>query len=157
MTRPQSRSRDPRTLHPAAIERIQEARLLLEHEAFTLATYVSGLAVETLLQAYAARIQAEHDARHDLYEWLRKCPPTLAKSIWKAAPREWSFLTATWRNDMRYWSEEALLGYFRSLKLDRGIKLGRSGRTSVVRLNADRVYQAAHTIVLKGLTVWQSP
>lgn len=149
-------SRDPGILYAAALERIREAESPLGSQSWALGVYVSGLAVETLLQAFALRIGAPHDVGHDLGRWLQKCPAALIDAASDTARGEWSRLTTVWRNDMRYWSADALLGHIRGLGGHRRIKTGHDPRTSILKANAHQILDAARTIHYKGLSLWPS-
>jgi HEPN domain-containing protein len=46
---------------------------LYELGYYVLATYVSGVAVESILRAYRLRLNPEFDSRHDLIELFRRC------------------------------------------------------------------------------------
>jgi len=54
--------------YTAARERIKEAQFLLENRYYTLAMYISGLAVECILRAFRLLKDPTFDERHDL--WL---------------------------------------------------------------------------------------
>jgi len=77
-----------------------------------LVIYAAGLAVETLLQAHALRMNARHDARHDLLIWLSKTSSPMSDALRHST--SWSFVAAYWNNSLRYLSSEALLGYLRN-------------------------------------------
>jgi len=74
-------SLQPPVLYEASIERLDEADLLYRERRWALAMYASGLAVESLLQAFALGRGAEFDARHDLPGWLTKGPGELSDAI----------------------------------------------------------------------------
>lgn len=75
-------------LHVASLERIQEAQILMDSNAWGLSMYVSGLAVESLMQAIAIRSGASHDAHHDLRAWLKKCPQSVTDVVGKQVKTE---------------------------------------------------------------------
>src|SRR5438045_3518447 len=85
-------SQRPAVLRAASIERIDEAAALLDRESWALSMYSAGVAVECLLQAFAFRDGAAHDAKHDLARWLAKCPLSLSNAILARAAPDWSAL-----------------------------------------------------------------
>jgi len=123
------------------------------HGDYVLAMYLAGLAVECVLQAFAIREGAKHDARHDLPKWLLKCPSRLRDVIKGEVGGAWSQLVALWDNDLRYLSVAGLLGYLRDKKADRRIS---GGPAAIVRQNARRVVDAATIIHNKGIALWVS-
>src|SRR5262249_33609752 len=142
-------------LHQASLERILEAGILYERDAWALSIYVAGLAVESLLQAFALRTGAAHDAGHDLSQWLKKCPTPVINSLRNQAT-EWNCLTTTWSNNIRYLSRDGLLGHLRERKLMVRIKLGRRGPHGAIKVTASRVLEAARTIHGKGAAIWRA-
>lgn len=150
-----SLSRDAGALYAASLERIEDAEVLLDNGRWVLSMYVAGLAVEAILQAFALRSGEPGDARHDLRDWLKKCPPRLVDAV-GAAPAEWSRLSIAWNNSLRYLPEYAVLGHLRSHRLGKGIKLGKEGAEAVLKVNAKRLVDAARLVHGKGLAVWQA-
>lgn len=149
-------SQNPEVLYAASLERIGEAQTLYEEEAWVLSMYVSGLAIECLLQAFAFRDGATHDARHDLRAWLRKCPGAVIDVISKNAGDEWSRLNSVWSNEIRFYSASGLLRYLRNRKLNRGIKTGSEGPAGIVKVNASRLIGDARKVHGKGISLWHS-
>ncbi len=149
-------SHQPDTLYRASLERMQAAWKLIganQHDwAVVEAMYLAGLAIEALLQAFALKYGAKHDARHDLLHWLSKCPDSLQQSLNQPIIRDAvSTVTAEWRNAMRYWDYDALLGHARKQARWRGIKGDDPQRVRSFVMtfleNADRLHQ-------KGTTLW---
>ena len=106
-------SHRPNVLYLASIERMNAAQRMIGESPrdYVLAAYLSGLAVETILQAVALRSGAAHDARHSLPAWLAKCSPGLHRTL-RSLP-EWTLLVALWDNKIRYLSRAGLIGYYR--------------------------------------------
>lgn len=150
-------SRRPNVLFDASLERREEAAELLSHQRWTLAMYVSGASVEALLQAHALRNGGAADARHDLGQWLNKCPSVLVDAVKDTAATEWSTLLGLWSNELRYLSLDALIGRLREIGADRGIKLGKEGHRSLAKVMASRCVRAAAAVHDKGMVLWQSP
>lgn len=145
-------SSQPRVLHAASVERITEADEVLENGRYALSMYLSGLAVECILQAIAIRDGAAHDAKHDLIKWLMKCPEKLKDAIRARAADDWSTVNTTWSNRLRYMSESGALGYLRNKGLVRRIK---GGHESILKVNAKRLLASAQAVRRKGMIIWR--
>src|SRR4051794_213849 len=78
---------------------------------YVMASYLAGLAVESILQALALQSGAARDAKHALFNWLSKCPTALHDALKGSA--EWNRLVALWDNGLRYLPFAGLLAYFR--------------------------------------------
>ena len=118
---------------------------------YVLATYLAGLAVESILQALALHAGGAHDAKHTLSRWLSKCPSALHDALKGSA--EWNQVVALWDNGIRYLSFDGLLGYFR----DKGYVRGKKGGVeSIVRHVTKNLVDAAEVVHKKGLAVWLS-
>ena len=116
---------------------------------YVLASYLAGLAVESILQAIALHGGAAHDAKHTLSKWLSKCPAALHDALKGSA--EWNLVVALWDNGMRYLSFDGLLGYFRDKGYVRGKK---GGIESIVRHVTKGLVDAAEVVHKKGLAIW---
>jgi hypothetical protein len=146
-------SHRPNVLYLASIERMAAARRMIDDKPhdYVLASYLAGLAVESILQAFALLGGAEHDARHSLSKWLSKCPASLHQALKGSA--DWNLLVARWDNGIRYLSFDGLLGYFR----DKGYVRGKKGGVeSIVRHVTKDLVDAAEVVHTKGLAVWVS-
>ena len=144
-------SHKPNVLFLASIERIAAARRMIDQNPhdYVLASYLSGLAVESILQAITLHGGATHDAKHTLSRWLSKCPAALHDALKGSA--EWNRVVALWDNGMRYLSFDGLLGYFR----DKGYVHGKKGGVeSIVRHVTRRLVDAAEVVHKKGIAVW---
>lgn len=145
---------NPRGLYEASLDRLAEARKALNGGDYALCMYLSGLAVECILQAIVFLDRPSHDARHDLTKWLRQARASLQDAIKAQDTRaEWDRLLVTWRNGLRYLSQSGLLGFLRKLDLDRGI----SGTSDdIMRINATRLVSASERVHRKGVAAWQT-
>jgi hypothetical protein len=146
-------SHRPNVLYLASIERMASARRMIDQKPhdYVLASYLAGLAVESILQAFALPAGSAHDARHSLSKWLSKCPATLHNALKGSA--EWNELIALWDNDIRYLSYDGLLGYFRN----KGYVKGRKGGVeSIMRGVTKHLVDAAETVHKNGLAIWLS-
>jgi hypothetical protein len=144
-------SHKPNVLYLASIERMDAARRMIDEKPYdyVLASYLAGLAVESVLQAIALHTGAAHDAKHTLPRWLSKCPVSLHDGLKGSA--EWNRLVALWDNGLRYLSFDGLLGYFR----DKGYVQGKKGGVeSIVRHVTKGLVDAAEVVHKKGLAVW---
>src|SRR2546423_13067657 len=146
-------SHRPNVLYLASIERMAAARRMIDQKPhdYVLASYLAGLAVESILQALALHGGAAHDAKHTLSKWLSKCPSGLHDALKGSA--EWNQLVARWDNGIRYLSFDGLLGYFRNKGYVRGKK---GGEESVVRHVTKSLVDAAEVVHQKGIAVWLS-
>src|ERR1035437_10719812 len=97
-------SHRPNVLYLASIERMASARRMIDEKPhdYVLASYLAGLAVESILQALALQGGSPHDARHSLSNWLSKCPLAMHDAVKGAA--EWNEIVALWDNGIRYLS-----------------------------------------------------
>lgn len=144
-------SRKPQVLYRASIERMAAARREFDAKDYALCMYLSGLAVECILQAIALRFGAAHDARHDLAGWLTKCPARLPEVIKGEVGRDWNRVVAMWDNSIRYMSSDALL---RSLR-DKGYALRiTGGPESILRVNAKGLLDSADSVQRRGIAQW---
>ncbi len=117
-----------------------------------LTSYLSGLAVECILQAIALHDNPTHDARHDLTRWLARCRRSLRETV-KRPPlyAQWSFLNRVWRNELRYLSSPGYLGHIRRLGEAKGI---RGGPDAIMKAVARKTLDAATGIHGKGVLAW---
>jgi len=134
----------------AAEEHSQTLLRLYELGYYVLATYVSGVAVESILRAYRLRLNPEFDSRHDLRELAK-----MSKIEESLSPQEVvqfnaavSIITRRWSNTHRYRSLHGLRTFFRATGLHHGI------RGDFVKENARRAVQAAITAVTIGVRRW---
>jgi hypothetical protein len=141
----------PNVLYLASIERMAAARRMVDGKPYdyVLAAYLSGLAVESILQAIALRGGAAHDARHSLTKWLSKYPYAVNDALRGSA--EWNLLVARWDNAIRYLNFDALLGYLREKRFVYGKK---GGVESILRRVVVEMVDAAESVHKNGMALW---
>ena len=144
-------SHKPQVLYRASVERIAGARRAFADKDYPLSMYLSGLAVECILQAVALRHGAAHDARHSLLNWLVKCPAKLQDAIKGKNVDDWNKVVSSWDNGIRYLSRDGLIGYLR----ERGFAIGiAGGAESVLRKNARTLLDSATAVHRRGADQW---
>ena len=135
----------------AAKERLDEANLLFEKTRYALALYVAGVAVESLLRAYAFRLESQLDAAHNLKLLLdvsnlqSLATPTESQQVFTAIDE----LYRRWRNDLRYTSNDRLRRRLKKDKLDRGI------RGDFLKENCRIALENAANILKIGVATWK--
>lgn len=143
----------PNVLYLASIERIITSRRLIDQtpQDFVVARYLAGLSVESILQAIALCHGAAADARHDLRQWLNRCPLQMIDAL-RGVP-EWSHIITAWDNGIRYLSFDGFLGHLRRRNLAQGRK---GGVESMVRTSVKAIVESARIVHEKGTIQWQS-
>ncbi len=144
-------SHKPVVPYHASILRMDECHRSFESRDHVLAAYLSGVAVECILQALALSGGSAHDARHDLSKWLAKSPVALQESINADARAQWSQLVSPWDNGIRYFSDAGFLGYVRDKGVTRGIA---GGPDSQIREVARRLRDSADITHKNGVKQW---
>jgi HEPN domain-containing protein len=137
--------------YKAAAERHAETlQRLYELSYYVLATYVSGVAVESILRAYRCRRNPEFDSRHDLYELLKKSglKDILVTHDFIELNKAVNEVAVRWTNGHRYRSSNGLRAFLRAANLHRGIK------GDFVKENARRTVYAAVKAVRIGVEQW---
>lgn len=146
----------------AALERIEEARVLYTAERYGLSLYVSGLAAECIFRAFYWRRNPVFDARHDLLHLFKLSGIGMAHQqrlldrgvdalqarqamIELAAARD--TLVRLWNNDYRFAPEAQLRGRLRKLGV-----LGRSAGNQLKPV-AISLYNAAKTLIDTGIVL----
>jgi len=143
-------SHRPNILYQACLDRAHSASVLLDSvRDYPMAMYTAGLAVECIIQAIALNHGATHNARHNLANWLTKCPEALDDTL--RGTGEWNLVVALWRNELRYLSFEGLLHHLRERNHVRGLK---GSVESLVRTSATRFVSAAGVVQKKGVAEW---
>ncbi len=136
----------------AARERIQEANFLHTNGYYTLAMYVSGLAVECMLRAFRLLKDSTFDERHDL--WLLWKSTELANvhsKFYRAKIQAMlSVVVKLWSNDYRFRSKTELRAYLKKLGRNRGIK------GDFLKFNSEEIFRAAAEIIRLGAGLWIS-
>jgi HEPN domain-containing protein len=135
----------------AAKERLTQANLLYEKAHYSLALYVAGVAVESLLRAYIFQLEPKLEAAHNLKMLLKAgnllsfTTPIEGQQLGAAI----SNLYDRWRNDLRYTSNNRLRRRLKKSKLDRGI------RGDFLKENCRIAIEAAKTILKIGVVKWK--
>jgi HEPN domain-containing protein len=136
----------------AAKERLSQANLLYEKGHHSLALYIAGVAVESLLWAYIVRLDPRFETAHDLYLLLDAsnlrsfAAPTEGQQVFTAI----AMLFRRWRNDLRYTSNDRLRRRLKKLKLDRGV------RGDFLKENCRIAIEAAKIILTIGVAKWKT-
>jgi hypothetical protein len=135
----------------AAHEHLPVAEKLYQAGDYVLASYIAGLAVESILRAYQVRRNPEFDARHDLHHLYRssKLELLLPQSRATEYGELLGTVTARWNNNHRFRSRDAYARWLKRLKLDRGIK------GDYVKENTRRLLHGATQLIHVGLKQWQ--
>ena len=128
----------------------QTLQRLYELGYYVLATYVSGVAIESILRAYRCRRNPEFDSRHDLYDLLKKSgmKDELADHEFVQLDNAVREVAVRWSNGHRYRSNNSLRAFLRAAKLHRGIK------GDFVKENTRRAVYAAVRAVRIGIQQW---
>jgi len=135
----------------AARERLTQANLLYDKAHYSIALYVGGVAVESLLRAYVVRLDPKLEAAHNL-------PMLLKASNLRAftTPIEYQQTGAAivdlfkrWKNDLRYISNSRLRRRLKKQKLDRGI------RGDYLKENCRIGLETTTTILRIGVAKWK--
>lgn len=136
----------------AALDHIDEARLLYDERRYVLTHYVAGLAVECMFRAYAVRNGVPFDARHDLRQWFisARFDEVIARSRAETVSASYNTVVTQWNSAQRYYSTGFLRAYFRNARLDLGIK------GDVVKELSRRIVEAALEVVTEGILRWKN-
>jgi hypothetical protein len=138
--------------YTAARERIREARFLHENRYYTLAMYISGLAVECMLRAFRLLNDPTFDERHDL--WLLWKSTELAnvhgRFYLAKIQTMLNVVVKLWNNDYRFRSETELRAYLKKSGNSRGIK------GDILKFNSGEILQASAEIIRLGAGLWIS-
>ncbi|MCI0696465.1 HEPN domain-containing protein [candidate division KSB1 bacterium] len=135
----------------AAKERLINANLLYESAQYSFALYAAGVAVESLLRAYIARLDPILEAAHNLPMLLDASKlglivtPTENEQIYQSL----GLLARRWKNDLHYTSNNRLRRRLKRQKLDRGI------RGDFLKENCRIAIDMAATILRIGVKKWK--
>jgi HEPN domain-containing protein len=131
----------------ASGERLRDAAFAQTSRAYVAAHVNAGLAIECMLRAYRARVQAEFDSRHDLAlladAFLRKMSDKRRAELRDAIAN----VSILWMNNHRYCSARKLIAPFNK------IKRYRTERDMLFR-NGERMIGYASLIVQYGEARW---
>jgi len=136
----------------ASQDRIKEARKLHNSGNYVGSIYLSGVSVECMFRAYAAKNMGDFDSRHDLTLLLRASgmleviSVSQRRNISAALGNIWS----RWKNSYRYASEELIRAELKKLKLDRGIK------GDWLKFSSMTVLDSALTVLSMGVKKWKT-
>jgi hypothetical protein len=143
-------SHKPIVLYRASIERMNAAHRAFGDRDYVLAAYLSGVAVECILQAMASNAGAAQDARHDLGLWLAKCPASFGNQVKGPIRSEWSLLVSLWDNSLRYLSSDGMIGYYRRKRATYGIS---GNPLAIMREITRQIVQSSDMIHKRGVAV----
>ncbi len=152
--------------YQASLERLRQAELLYaKDDAYALAMYCGGLAVECLLRAFRWKQDKHFEGRHDLDNLLKasgilrvgeehmrnlgKDEEDVRKSSveFRGAMND---IVTLWHNNYRFASEERLKAHL--------TKIRRVQRTkgNPLKKNAADLINAAQLVVNRGIVLWKS-
>jgi hypothetical protein len=137
--------------YDAALERIEEARLLHNNGYYALAMYVSGLAVECLLRAFRLLKDQTFDERHDLLLlWKNTDLADMHSEFYEKEIHTSLLLVALlWQNDYRFRSKAELRAHLKRTGQARGIK------GDFLKFNSKKLLDVATQIIRLGGKRWE--
>ena len=150
----------------ASIERMRQARSLHEAgDAYALAMYCGGLAVECLLRAFRWKKDPSFEGRHSLDELLRTSDllrinedrmrqeriteeqsAVYSRQLRLAVGK----VVALWHNNLRFASEARLRAHLRTINRLAGIK------GNPLKKNSQDLLDAAQRVIDRGMSLWIS-
>ena len=150
----------------ASLERLQQSKALhSKGDAYALAIYCGGLAVECLLRALRWKVDRSFEGRHDLNDLL-KASGILSvnedhlrrrgKNEGEVHQSSLKFRTAMneivslWHNNLRFASESRLKSHLTRIKRTQGIK------GNPLKKNSADLIAAAQLIIDRGIVLWDS-
>ena len=152
--------------YQAGLERMRQARSLYHGgEAFSLAIYCCGLAVESLLRAFRWTADTSFEGRHDLTELLRASrllqiddefmrSRGLAEERIERSGRDLraavNEVIVLWHNNLRYASEASLKAHLKRIGRVQGVK------GDPLKKCANEPVNAAQAVIDRGVTLWIS-
>ena len=136
----------------ASQDRIKEARKLHNSGNYVGSVYLSGVSVECLLRAYAAKNTGAFDSRHDLTLLLRASgiSEVISVSQRRNVSAALGNICSRWKNNYRYASEELIRAELKKSKLDRGIK------GDWLKFSSMTVLDSALTVLSIGVRKWKT-
>lgn len=136
--------------YKAALARIQEAQHLHENGYYSLAMYISGLAVECMLRAYRLLEDEAFDERHDLLLlWRRTDLANVNSEYYAPIYTALKTVVVLWRNDYRFRSDDEVRSQLKRAGKDRGSK------GDFLKYNSSKLYDAAANVVRLGIQRWK--
>ncbi len=152
--------------YQAGVERMNQARALYrEGSSYALAMYCGGLAVESLLRAFRWTEDESFEGRHDLMELLKASRLLRIDDEYmrrKGASEEdirqsglnlrasVNEVVILWHNSLRFASETRLKGFLSQLGRLKGVK------GDPLKKNALDLLTSAHSVIVRGVTLWTS-
>ncbi len=152
--------------YQASLERLRQAKLLYaKDDAYALAMYCGGLAVECLLRAFRWKKDKHFEGRHDLKKLLKdsgivrvgedhmrnlgRDEEDVRKSSveFRGAMNQ---IEVLWRNNLRFASEAGLKAHLIRIKKVQWTK------GDPLKKNAADLINAAQLVVNRGIVLWKS-
>ena len=150
----------------ASLERMTQARRIYQDgDAFSLAMYCGGLAVESLLRAFRWTEDTSFEGRHDLSDLMKasgllriddehmRRKGSSEDAIRNSGVKLRSVMNeviSLWHNNLRFASEASLRAFSNNIGRLRGVK------GDPLKKNAMDLLNAAQTVVNRGVTLWTS-
>ncbi len=150
----------------ASLERMTQARRIYQDgDAFSLAMYCGGLAVESLLRAFRWTEDTSFEGRHDLADLMKasgllriddehmRRKGSSEDAIRNSGVKLRSAMNeviSLWHNNLRFASEASLRAFLNNIGRLRGVK------GDPLKKNAMDLLNAAQTVVNRGVTLWTS-
>ena len=155
-----------RDYYRASLERLRQAESLYSKgDAYALAIYCGGLAVECLLRAFRWKVDKSFDGRHNLSELLKasgilsvdedhmrskgKKEEDVHES-YVALKGAMTEVVTLWHNNLRYASEARMRAHLTQINRVRRIK------GDPLKKNAADLIKAARLVVNRGMVLWDS-
>ena len=153
--------------YEVALQRMRQAGVVYrEGNSYSLAMYVAGLAVESMLRAFRWVIDSSFEGRHDLSDLLKasrlleidteymRSKGRGEEAIERSGRRiqiAMNDIVVLWHNNLRFASESTLKAHLVKLRRVQGIK------GDPLKKNALDLIEAAQTVINRGVTLWTSP
>gem|GEM_PF-4486154 len=145
----------------ASVERLKEARLLIDAEQYVGAIYLAGTATESMIKAFIAAKGGDltsHNVERLATEakFDRRLRPTTRERVLAAV----SQTSNLWRNLFRYCTAADLhrFGLEKNISIEvawRSVRYANAGEDGI-RLWAECLYNQSSLIVQEGELLWQS-
>lgn len=139
------------TYYRAAIERTEDAHLLHTQMHYSLAMYVSGLAVECMLRAFRLLTDTSFEERHDLWRLWKKTAlaDIYIEPAYSQIYQNLITVTTLWKNDLRFHSQSELKSFLKSASQDRGVK------GDALKYLGKKLYESAIELIRIGGKRWR--
>jgi hypothetical protein len=152
--------------YAASMERMRQAQVLYARgDAYALAMYCGGLAVECLLRAFRWKADQNFEGRHDLNDLLKASAMLRAdedrmrrrgeseEKIRKSSEEfrgTMNEVVTLWHNNFRFASEARLKAHLTQINRVQGI------RGNPLKKNAADLIHASQLVVNRGVVLWTS-